>query len=124
MQDEQTSTTAAAGPVLSEGLGRLPEPCSMSMVARSSDFRYTADDMRAYAKTIAGAAAAEVDREWYAKLQAADARVAELTKALREVLEFQSAKDWPTIHDWGRWRRVADDRPNVRVQPRSAAQQE
>lgn len=31
-----------------------------------------------------------------------------LRAALREVLEFQSAPNVPTIHDWGRWRRAAD----------------
>lgn len=32
----------------------------------------------------------------------------ELLAALREVLEFQSAPAGPTIHDFGRWRRLAD----------------
>lgn len=36
------------------------------------------------------------------------ARIAELTDALRHVLEFQSAPEGPTIHNWGRWRRIAD----------------
>jgi len=32
-----------------------------------------------------------------------------LTRALEEVLEFQSANRYPTIHEWGRWRRIFDD---------------
>lgn len=62
-----------------------------------------------YDQAALDAAIAAADREWYAKLEHADARVEALSKALREALEFQSAKDGPTIHDWGRWRRVADD---------------
>ncbi len=38
-----------------------------------------------------------------ADLSAENAR---LREALREVLEFQSAPTQPTIHNWGRWRRV------------------
>jgi hypothetical protein len=34
--------------------------------------------------------------------------VGRLRGALREVLEFQSDPKAPTIHDFGRWRRVAD----------------
>jgi len=44
-------------------------------------------------------------REANARLIAA---APQLLEALREVLEFQSAKDAPTIHHWGRWRRIAD----------------
>ncbi len=60
------------------------------------------------------------DKEWSGKMKHADARVRALTAALREVLEFQSAPTGPTIHDWGRWRRVADDSdfdpwPNAKV---------
>jgi hypothetical protein len=38
----------------------------------------------------------------------AEERTAELLEALRHVLEFQSAPQGPTIHNWGRWRRIAD----------------
>lgn len=31
-----------------------------------------------------------------------------LLQCVREMLEFQSAKEGPSIHDWGRWRRAAD----------------
>jgi cell division septum initiation protein DivIVA len=37
-----------------------------------------------------------------------------LRAALRGVLEFQSAPKGPTIHDWGRWRRVADGTPGAK----------
>lgn len=40
-------------------------------------------------------------------LEAAD-EIERLRSALTEVLAFQSAKDVPSIHDWGRWRRVRD----------------
>ena len=65
-----------------------------------------------YGQAELDAAVAAADREWFGKLEAADTRVAALTAALREVLEFQSAREGPTIHDWGRWRRVADDTPS------------
>jgi hypothetical protein len=32
----------------------------------------------------------------------------EAVAAIREFLEFQSAAEGPTIHEWARWRRVAD----------------
>ncbi len=32
-----------------------------------------------------------------------------LLDVLLEILDFQSAPKGPTIHDWGRWRRVADE---------------
>ena len=47
-------------------------------------------------------------REGSKSREKAEARAAELTDALRHVLEFQSAPEWPTIHNWGRWRRIAD----------------
>jgi hypothetical protein len=37
------------------------------------------------------------------------ARVAALKDALREVLEFQSVPQEPSVHDWARWRRVLAD---------------
>ena len=55
----------------------------------------------------------------------AEARAAELLEALRHVLEFQSAPDGPTIHNWGRWRRIADGlEPNVGVEPVTPATEE
>jgi hypothetical protein len=36
------------------------------------------------------------------------AQIDALIAAMREVLEFQSAPTSPTIHDWGRWRRLVD----------------
>lgn len=45
------------------------------------------------------------DVERFAEIEAENER---LRAALREVLEFQSAPNWPNIHDWGRWRRLAD----------------
>ena len=35
--------------------------------------------------------------------------IRQLSDALRAVLDFQSANDGPTIHDFGRWRRLVDD---------------
>lgn len=33
----------------------------------------------------------------------------QLLDALRDVLDFQSASSGPTIHQWGRWRRLVDE---------------
>lgn len=46
--------------------------------------------------------------ETRAALDLKDAEIARLRAALYEVLEFQSDPKAPTIHDFGRWRRVAD----------------
>lgn len=52
---------------------------------------YTADQMHAHAAAVTAAK---------------DERIKVLEDALAEVLAFQSAPTQPTIHDWGRWRRV------------------
>ena len=57
---------------------------------------------------LAGSLAVCLQAAVNAEREEAAARVAELTDALRHVLEFQSAPDGPTIHNWGRWRRIAD----------------
>jgi len=49
------------------------------------------------------------------------AQIEALRAALREVLEFQSAPTTPTIHDFGRWRRVADAAPSVAMNDRGKA---
>ena len=53
--------------------------------------------------------------ETRAALDLRDAEIARLRAALHEVLEFQSAPKTPTIHDFGRWRRLMALGPNVEL---------
>ena len=96
------SHDAGGKSALSEMLGPLPRHGFSNFLAGAL---FTADQMRSFAAATVAAA----HRDWSGKMEHADARVRALTEALREVLDFQSAPKGPTIHDWGRWRRVADD---------------
>ena len=54
---------------------------------------------------LCAAAADEIER-LRAEAAGLRERVRVLEGALDEVLAFQSAPKQPTIHDWGRWRRI------------------
>jgi hypothetical protein len=46
------------------------------------------------------------------ELRRQHAEIERLRSALSEVLAFQSAREGPSIHDFGRWRRIADGTPS------------
>ena len=88
MQEDTKKAPADYGRGFTDGLGP-----SATLVQRLRDF-YTADETNYHIQhPICDEAADEIER---------------LRTALREVLEFQSDPKAPTIHDFGRWRRVVD----------------
>jgi hypothetical protein len=99
----------AEGLMRSKGYPMLadePEHCASSMLATVVNL-YEARVEIGRLKETYGAVQAE-NADLCAQAGHMLREIGRLRFALREVLEFQSAPNVPTIHDWGRWRRAAD----------------